>query len=55
MFTTASTSDMVRPMSEPELLDLLVDSRARNARRGVPGLLLYRSGRVMQMLEGDPE
>jgi hypothetical protein len=53
IFTTAYTSEMVRPMSDPELTDLLVDSRARNADRGITGLLLYRSGRVMQMLEGD--
>ena len=53
IFTTAYTSVMVRPMSDPELVDLLVDSRARNADRGITGLLLYRAGRVMQMLEGD--
>lgn len=53
IFTTAYTSEMVRPMSEHELVELLVDSRARNAERGVTGLLLYRSGRVLQMLEGD--
>lgn len=53
IFTTAYTSRMVRPMSDPELVDLLVDSRARNADRGVTGLLLYRAGRVMQMLEGE--
>ena len=55
IFTTAYTSDMVRPMSDTELVDLLVDSRARNADRGVTGLLLYRAGRVMQMLEGDAD
>ena len=53
IFTTAYTSEMVRPMSDVELIDLLVDSRTRNAARGVTGLLLYRSGRVMQMLEGE--
>ena len=40
-------------MTDPELVDLLVRSRARNAERGVTGLLLYRSGRVLQMLEGE--
>lgn len=53
IFTTAYTSVMVRPMSDGELVDLLVRSRARNADRGVTGLLLYRKGRVMQMLEGE--
>ncbi|HEY0238317.1 MAG TPA: BLUF domain-containing protein [Friedmanniella sp.] len=55
IFTTAYTSEMVRPMSDPELVDLLVESRARNADRGITGLLLYRSGRVLQMLEGDED
>jgi Sensors of blue-light using FAD len=55
IFTTAYTSEMVRPMSDAELVDLLVDSRARNADHGVTGLLLYRSGRVLQMLEGDQD
>ncbi|SDU92487.1 Sensors of blue-light using FAD [Microlunatus sagamiharensis] len=53
IFTTAYTSTMVRPLSDPELVDLLVESRARNADRGITGLLLYRRGRVMQMLEGE--
>ncbi len=53
IFTTAYTSTMVRPLTDPELVDLLVESRARNADRGITGLLLYRRGRVMQMLEGD--
>ena len=55
IFTTAYTSEMVRPMSDVELIDLLVGSRTRCAARGVTGLLLYRSGRVMQMLEGDAD
>ena len=55
IFTTAYTSEMVRPMSDAELVDLLVDCRARNADRGITGLLLYRAGRVMQMLEGDAQ
>lgn len=40
-------------MTDPELVDLLVESRSRNADRGITGLLLYRRGRVMQMLEGE--
>jgi len=53
IFTTAYTSTMRRPMSDPDLVDLLVTSRARNAERGVTGLLLYRGGRVLEMLEGE--
>ena len=44
---------MVRPLTDPELVDLLVECRSRNADRGITGLLLYRQGRVLQMLEGD--
>lgn len=40
------------PMSDGELLTLLRQSRANNARDGITGLLLYRGGRFMQALEG---
>lgn len=34
------------------LQSLLIDSRARNERTGLSGLLLYRSGSFLQVLEG---
>lgn len=46
------SSIAVTPFSEPELDALLVVSRANNARSGVTGMLLYRDGRFLQVLEG---
>ena len=40
------------PMTEPDLLDLLGSSRAKNARLEVTGILLYRQGTFLQVLEG---
>jgi len=40
-------------MSQAELLYLLAQARARNARHGITGLLVYRQREFMQLLEGD--
>jgi len=51
-------SQSARPMSNEELADILQYSRARNARDGITGLLIYRftpgddRGNFMQLLEG---
>ena len=39
-------------LGQKELVDLLKGSVARNAKAGVTGLLLYKDGRFMQVLEG---
>ncbi len=39
-------------MTKEELLQLLEHARIRNERLGITGLLLYKSGNFMQMLEG---
>lgn len=39
--------------SQQELLDLLEKAREKNHRLGITGLLLYRDGDFIQMLEGD--
>lgn len=46
------TSGAVNEMTEPELDALLVQSREKNARLGITGLLLYKSGLFIQVLEG---
>lgn len=46
-------SRAVRPMEDAELLQLLDTARAANARRGVSGMLLYKSGCFLQVLEGE--
>ncbi len=40
-------------MSDEDLIYLLLQSRARNARNRITGMLLYRGGHFMQVLEGD--
>lgn len=39
--------------SKAELLALLAQSREKNKRLGVSGLLLYRDGYFIQLFEGD--
>ncbi len=41
------------PFGKPELLELLNKSRNNNAKVNVTGLLLYKDGQFMQVLEGD--
>lgn len=48
-------SSTVKSLSPEELVDLLAKSRAANARLGITGLLLYKSGNVMQVLEGEAQ
>jgi hypothetical protein len=38
---------------ESELNDILATSRENNARSGISGMLLYKDGNLMQVLEGD--
>jgi hypothetical protein len=42
-------------MSDDELIALLEQSREKNLDLGVTGMLLYKSGNFMQMLEGEKE
>lgn len=41
------------PMSEDDLVSLLKQSRARNERLRITGMLLYKGGFFMQVLEGE--
>jgi len=43
------------PYSDDDLATLLMNSRANNGRAGVTGMLLYRDGQFMQVLEGPEE
>lgn len=45
-------SSTVKPFSRIELVELLARSRQNNERLGVSGMLLYKDGNVMQVLEG---
>jgi hypothetical protein len=46
-------SSATDPFSKEDLLALLERSRPRNEALGVTGLLLYKDGNIMQVLEGD--
>jgi Sensors of blue-light using FAD len=52
MHSLVYVSSAVKLFSPQDLLDLLVGSRERNAKRGVTGMLLYKGGNFMQALEG---
>ena len=51
-YSLAYESQASTPLTAPDLLDLLEHSRANNARTGVTGILLYRHGTFLQVLEG---
>jgi hypothetical protein len=46
-------SSATNPMTEQELVDLLIAARAKNTRLNVTGMLLYRGGNFLQVLEGE--
>ena len=46
-------SSATRIPSEKDLLELLAQSRSRNIKQNITGLLLYRNGIYMQLLEGN--
>lgn len=49
------TSNAREAFGDDDLRALLEQSRASNARRGLTGMLLYRAGRFVQVLEGPDE
>ena len=55
MFYLIYVSSAVKLMSDDELIALLEQSREKNLDLGVTGMLLYKSGNFMQMLEGEKD
>jgi hypothetical protein len=53
MFYLVYVSAAVTWFSATELRHLLAGSRARNEKAGITGMLLYKDGNFMQVLEGD--
>lgn len=45
-------SSATRLFTDPELQMLLEQSRERNARQGITGMLLYKDGNFLQLIEG---
>jgi hypothetical protein len=48
-------STSVEPITQADLEDILAKSRRNNAQNGITGLLLYRSGLFIQVLEGEED
>ena len=53
LFHLIYVSTAVAAFSDLALANLLEQSRARNLRHGLTGLLLYKNGHFMQVLEGE--
>jgi hypothetical protein len=53
MFSLTYVSSATKPFSARELRELLEQCNADNRRREVTGMLLYRGGNFMQVLEGE--
>jgi hypothetical protein len=52
MLSLIYVSSSVRELNDEELLDILKVSRENNSSNDVSGLLLYKGGNFMQVLEG---
>jgi hypothetical protein len=52
MIQLAYVSSTQPLLTGPDIADLLIKSRANNARLGITGILLYKAGSVLQVLEG---
>jgi hypothetical protein len=53
MFSLVYVSSTIAPLSPTELSELLATSHRNNATLGITGMLLYKDGNVMQVLEGE--
>jgi hypothetical protein len=55
VLSTVYVSRSSYPFTDDDLANLLLTSRANNARLGITGMLLHREGRFIQVLEGPDE
>ncbi|MCL2915728.1 BLUF domain-containing protein [Shewanella corallii] len=55
LFELVYMSRAQSPMVERDLTALLVEARANNERVGITGMLLYRNGSFLQLLEGEEQ
>jgi hypothetical protein len=53
MLQLVYVSSATTPFSNAELLELLTKSRIKNSALGITGMLLYKDGNFMQLLEGE--
>jgi Sensors of blue-light using FAD len=55
MFSVVYLSEASVPFSEKDLRELLTKSRENNSELGLTGMLLFKSGNFLQVLEGKKE
>lgn len=55
MYSLVYVSSATTPMMKDELVELLTGAREHNSSKDITGLLLYKDGNFMQMLEGDEQ
>ena len=55
MFSLVYISSAIRPFTPSQLVDIMEKSHHNNTALGVTGMLLYKDGNVMQVLEGEEE
>jgi hypothetical protein len=55
MFHIVYASSATKAFTKPDLQALLVQARQKNAELGLTGMLLYKDGNFMQVLEGEKE
>jgi hypothetical protein len=55
MYYVVYVSSAVRHLSTNELADILTKSREKNEKLGLTGMLLYKDGNFIQILEGEKE
>ena len=55
MISIVYASTAVRLFNRAELVELLEHSKKWNAEFGITGLLLYKDGNIMQVIEGEEE
>jgi hypothetical protein len=55
MHTLVYVSTAVRTFTPEELKTLLIQCRRDNTAQDITGMLLYKDGNIMQLLEGDKE
>lgn len=53
MYQLIYVSSATAPLTKEALITLLTHSRARNEAAGISGLLLYKGGNIMQVIEGE--
>lgn len=55
MLSLIYASTAVKLLTSDELIDLLTKSQNNNVQNGITGMLLYRGGNFIQVIEGEPD